>query len=74
MSRGLGAIERLLFQAVNAAGKSVSYAELIAGLMEVMGAPRGTRLAPSKDRSFRRALHGLVRKGFLLEIGRAPPP
>jgi hypothetical protein len=65
MSRGLGVLERILFQTIQRHGKPMTFGEIRA---EAIGDELDVRLSASFERSIRRALHGMTKKG-LLAIG-----
>jgi hypothetical protein len=70
VSRGLGKIEIGMLQAIKNIGRPVSYQDIVENVLQGIGINDfvGWRLAPSRERSLRRALHNLVKHGSLIEI------
>ena len=70
MSRGSGTVEQAMMQVILNAGRPMSYRDIAQALMQAVGINDFTerRLAPSRERSFRRALRNLVKKGPLIEL------
>ena len=70
MSRGMGRIEQGLFNVIRNEGRPMSYADIAGVLMQAAGINdfKERRLPTSRERSFRRALHNLVKRGTLIEL------
>jgi hypothetical protein len=70
MSRGLGRIEQGMIGVIKNAGLPMSYADIADALIRASGinATEGQRLNASRERSFRRALRNLVKRGVLIEL------
>jgi hypothetical protein len=65
MSRGLGKLQRVLWQTIQRHGKPMTFDEIRA---EAIGEDGG-QLSASFERSIRRALHRMVSDGGLIAIG-----
>lgn len=65
MSRGLGKWERTLLMLIRAYGKPVTFDVIRSGAIESFG----EKFTPSVERAMRRALHGLVGKTMVIELG-----
>ena len=70
MSRGMGKVEQAMVGVIRNAGRPMSYGDIAAALMQAVGINDFTerQLPPSRERSFRRALHNLVKQGRLIEL------
>jgi hypothetical protein len=69
MSRGLGWMQRYLFETICTHGKPVTFADLRAIILNADNAPPDHVLRQSVERSLRRALHSMVRDKTLIAIG-----
>ena len=64
MSRGLGRLQRGLWQEIRQHGKPMAFAEIRAEVVKA-----GIWVSPSLERSLRRALYRMVSDGELIAIG-----
>jgi hypothetical protein len=74
MSRGLGKLQKALFGFAVNAKRSVSYAEIIAELLQASGVNDPTaKLRPDRERAIRRALKSLCDRDLLSTLGGGRP-
>lgn len=69
MSRGLGMMQRHLLAVIRRHGKPVTFSELRSLILKANNAPADAVLRSPVERSFRRALQGLVTLKALLALG-----
>ena len=70
MSRGLGKVERALVDVIRHEARPMSYTDIAEAFMQAAGINDFTerRLKPSTERTYRHALHNLVKREILLEL------
>jgi hypothetical protein len=74
MSRGCGELQRTLLDYMVNSKKPVTYAEIIAALLQAEGVNDPTiKLRPDRERAFRRALKGLCDRDMLSTLGTGRP-
>ncbi|WP_369725149.1 hypothetical protein AB8Z38_11560 [Bradyrhizobium sp. LLZ17] len=70
MSRGLGRLQRALWETILQHGKPMSFDEMRAIILQELKLEYGSKLRPSFERSMRRALHRMAEPGGrLIAIG-----
>jgi hypothetical protein len=69
MSRGLGRLQRGLWETIQQHGKPMTFEEMRAVIRQVFEMEDGAKLYPPFERSLRRALHRMVDNGGLIAIG-----
>jgi hypothetical protein len=70
MSRGLGKLQRALWETIRQHGKPMTFDDLRATILQGIGAEDGAKLRPSFERSLRRALNRMAENGGgLIAIG-----
>jgi hypothetical protein len=72
MSRGLGKIQKSFYLLIRNAGTPVTFNELCDILRAASDLEPGFKILPSRIRSWRRAIHSLVKTGDLIQIGHHP--
>ena len=69
MSRGLGRLQRVLWETIRRHGKPMTFDDIRAVIRQELDVEDGTKLRPSFERSLRHALHRMVSDGGLIAIG-----
>ena len=74
MSRGLGRLQRALFNLIGSSDKPMTFAEIRAHVLQVLGAnDPDSKLRPSFERSLRRGLRRMTEDGTLMALGEGGP-
>jgi hypothetical protein len=69
MSRGPGTMQRYLVHIIRVHGKPATFAELRGIVLKAENPPASASLRASLERSFRRALQGLLRDLVIMQLG-----
>jgi hypothetical protein len=73
MSRGLGKLQRALWEAILMHGKPMTFEDIRVVVRQVNGWDEGEKLPQPFERSLRRALHRMVKNDGLIAIGDGGP-